>query len=62
MKKGAAVNHYYVCCCCCCVRFHDKTKNIWLDKDAFMKFPGKYDLVQLDYSAKVTLLSAIFIY
>ena len=35
-------------------RFRDKTKNDWEDKDSFMKVPGKYDLIIVDYNAEVT--------
>ena len=33
-------------------KFKDKTKNNWDERDDFVKYPGKYDLVILDYSAK----------
>ncbi|KAK7475539.1 hypothetical protein BaRGS_00033228, partial [Batillaria attramentaria] len=33
-------------------KFKDKTGNDWSMKDNFFKCPGKYDLVQLDYSAQ----------
>lgn len=33
-------------------KFKDKTKNNWEERDEFVKFSGKYDLVILDYSAK----------
>ncbi|KAK7114291.1 hypothetical protein V1264_000374 [Littorina saxatilis] len=33
-------------------KFQDKTKNDWSQKDSFVKVPGKYDMVHLDYSAK----------
>nr|XP_017525786.2 poly [ADP-ribose] polymerase 2 isoform X1 [Manis javanica] len=31
-------------------KFHDKTKNNWEDHEKFEKVPGKYDLLQMDYS------------
>ena len=31
-------------------RFSDKTKNDWEDKENFEKVPGKYDMLQMDYS------------
>ncbi|KAK2498914.1 hypothetical protein MC885_003942 [Smutsia gigantea] len=31
-------------------KFHDKTKNNWEDRERFEKVPGKYDLLQMDYS------------
>ena len=31
-------------------KFSDKTKNDWEDRDNFEKFPGKYDLVKMDYN------------
>lgn len=36
-----------------CFRFYDKTRNDWHSRDSFTKMPGKYDMVHLDYSAKV---------
>lgn len=33
-----------------CGKFFDKTKNDWDEKDQFEKVPGKYDIVQKDYS------------
>ena len=32
-------------------KFSDKTKNDWSDKANFVKVPGKYDLVHMDYEA-----------
>ena len=34
-------------------RFSDKTKNDWANRSKFVKVSGKYDLLQMDYSAKV---------
>jgi poly [ADP-ribose] polymerase 2/3/4 len=34
-----------------CKKFLDKTKNDWASKDSFEKYPGKYDLVEKDYSS-----------
>lgn len=34
-------------------RFSDKTKNEWSGRKKFKKVAGKYDMVQLDYGAKV---------
>ncbi len=34
-------------------RFYDKTSNAWDDRDDFVKVTGKYDLVEVDYDAKV---------
>ncbi|XP_068953804.1 poly [ADP-ribose] polymerase 2 isoform X1 [Petaurus breviceps papuanus] len=31
-------------------KFFDKTKNSWEDRGSFEKVPGKYDMLQLDYS------------
>ena len=31
-------------------KFQDKTKNDWNERDDFVKCPGKYDLVMMDYS------------
>jgi len=31
-------------------KFQDKTKNDWNLKDEFVKYPGKYDLLQMDYN------------
>ncbi|CAF0734869.1 unnamed protein product [Adineta steineri] len=33
-----------------CKKFSDKTKNDFYYRDAFTKYPGKYDYVQLDYN------------
>ncbi|XP_023329193.1 poly [ADP-ribose] polymerase 2-like isoform X2 [Eurytemora carolleeae] len=32
-------------------KFQDKTKNLWEDRYSFEKYPGKYDMVLMDYSA-----------
>ncbi|XP_023559896.1 poly [ADP-ribose] polymerase 2 isoform X2 [Octodon degus] len=32
-------------------KFLDKTKNNWEDRERFVKVPGKYDMLQMDYSA-----------
>ena len=32
-------------------RFRDKTKNQWEDRKTFIKVVGKYDLLEMDYSA-----------
>lgn len=32
-------------------KFHDKTKNQWSERDDFEPYPGKYTLLQRDYSA-----------
>lgn len=34
-------------------RFKDKTKNDWYQRKTFEKVPGKYDLLAIDYGAKV---------
>ena len=34
---------------CCDSRFEDKTKNRWEDRHDFVKVPGKYDLLEMDY-------------
>ena len=36
-------------------RFYDKTLNQWEDRESFVKHPGKYDLLLMDYEAKVWL-------
>jgi len=36
-------------------RFYDKTLNQWEDRESFVKHPGKYDLLSMDYEAKVWL-------
>ncbi|XP_052818983.1 poly [ADP-ribose] polymerase 2-like isoform X2 [Mya arenaria] len=33
-------------------KFQDKTKNDWANRSKFVKVPGKYDLLQMDYSSK----------
>lgn len=33
-----------------CQKFSDKTKNDFYHRDTFIKYPGKYDYVQLDYN------------
>lgn len=35
-------------------KFSDKTKNDWANRHHFVKHPGKYDLLEMDYSAKGT--------
>lgn len=37
-------------------RFADKTNNSWEDRDSFVKVTGKYDLLKIDYEAKVRQL------
>ncbi|XP_051832935.1 poly [ADP-ribose] polymerase 2 isoform X2 [Antechinus flavipes] len=32
-------------------KFFDKTKNSWEDRGSFEKVPGKYDMLQMDYTA-----------
>ena len=32
-------------------RFEDKTKNKWEERDSFVKVPGKYDMLEMDYGA-----------
>ena len=34
-------------------RFSDKTVNQWEDRNNFVKSPGKYDLLSMDYEPKV---------
>ena len=36
-------------------RFSDKTRNDWANRKKFVKVAGKYDLLEMDYSAKVHL-------
>lgn len=53
---------FYLLCAMYCVvnmikpalylRFTAKTKNKWSERHNFKKVPGKYDLIQLDYSPK----------
>ncbi|KAL4235039.1 Poly [ADP-ribose] polymerase 2 [Mactra antiquata] len=33
-------------------KFQDKTKNSWADRKRFVKYPGLYDLLEMDYSTK----------
>jgi len=33
-------------------KFYDKTLNQWEDRESFVKHPGKYDLLSMDYEAK----------
>ncbi|XP_058149820.1 poly [ADP-ribose] polymerase 2 isoform X2 [Dasypus novemcinctus] len=33
-------------------KFLDKTKNNWEDREKFKKVPGKYDMLQMDYTTK----------
>ncbi|EGW13134.1 Poly [ADP-ribose] polymerase 2, partial [Cricetulus griseus] len=35
------------------MRFLDKTKNHWENRENFEKVPGKYDMLQMDYAASV---------
>lgn len=35
---------------CFTEKFHDKTKNTWDTRKDFIKVPGKYDLLQMDYN------------
>ena len=45
---------YRVCLYLCSFfRFSDKTRNDWANRHKFVKVAGKYDLLQMDYSAKV---------
>ena len=37
----------------CLSRFFDKTKNQWSDRASFVKCPGKYDLLKIDYKPRV---------
>ncbi|XP_007479799.1 poly [ADP-ribose] polymerase 2 isoform X2 [Monodelphis domestica] len=34
-------------------KFFDKTKNSWEDRGSFKKVPGKYDMLQLDYTSNI---------
>ena len=34
-------------------RFYDKTNNSWDDRNSFVKVPGKYDMVAMDYGSEV---------
>ena len=36
-------------------RFSDKTVNQWEDRNNFVKSPGKYDLLSMDYEPKVCI-------
>lgn len=36
-------------------RFYDKTVNNWEDRESFVKHAGKYDLLAMDYEAKVNI-------
>jgi len=36
-------------------RFQDKTRNDWANRKKFIKVPGKYDLLEMDYSIQVRL-------
>lgn len=40
-------------------RFADKTRNEWANRKAFIKVPGKYDLLEMDYSAKVSFIPTV---
>jgi len=35
-------------------RFADKTRNDWLTRCKFVKYPGKYDMVEIDYNAQAS--------
>lgn len=39
-------------------KFWDKTRNEWSEKSKFSKVQGKYDLLKMDYSAKVSPLTS----
>jgi len=39
-------------------RFADKTRNDWSARQKFVKHPGKYDMVEIDYNAQVYWLVA----
>ena len=49
-------SYYYIFFIC---RFKDKTRNDWYDRANFEKVSGKYDLVELDYSANVSLFNCL---
>ena len=34
-------------------KFYDKTRNDWAERNDFEKVPGKYDMLEMDYSTKV---------
>ncbi|XP_044521221.1 poly [ADP-ribose] polymerase 2 isoform X2 [Gracilinanus agilis] len=34
-------------------KFFDKTKNSWEDRGSFKKVPGKYDMLQMDYTTNI---------
>ena len=56
---GTLYQNIYKCYHCFC-RFYDKSRNQWADRKKFVKVPGKYDLVELDYSAdNVSFLSQV---
>lgn len=38
-------------------RFLDKTKNNWEDREKFEKVPGKYDMLQMDYTTNTQVNS-----
>ena len=40
---------YVFTCYYVVTRFEDKTKNRWEDRHDFVKVPGKYDLLEMDY-------------
>ena len=44
---------WYVFMCTHLGRFRDKTCNSWDDRESFVKHAGKYDLLSMDYEAKV---------
>ncbi|EHA99222.1 Poly [ADP-ribose] polymerase 2 [Heterocephalus glaber] len=43
-------------------KFLDKTKNNWEDREKFVKVPGKYDILQMDYAntTQVPILDWVF--
>ena len=40
---------------CVMNRFHDKTNNRWDERNNFIKVPGKYDLLAMDYGSEVIM-------
>lgn len=38
---------------CVMNRFYDKTNNRWDERNNFIKVPGKYDLLAMDYGSEV---------
>ena len=35
-------------------KFYDKTRNAWDERSNFEKVAGKYDMLEMDYSAKAS--------